>query len=411
MMNGRIDNDILHAMFSLGDLYVSNFIPMDAKSEDFQRGNLTLAMGNRSRLVQLTEGIDLDVMYRKYWYNSGTNRSMIFELKDIVNTCLKHLTFKAGDSWLDIGCNDGTLFKQLPPEIKKIGIDPSNSALAAKEHADEVINEYFSYDKVKHHGRYKFITAIAMFYDLDDPAQFLREIKESLTDDGIFVVQMSYLPLMLEQMAFDNICHEHLTYYSLTVLNKLFKGSGLVIRDCQINDTNGGSFRIYAQRDDSNSETFATAPFRDVANFRVESTLAYEDQLDLDKARTYDIFYQNILSLGDEVRDLIRGLKKEGKAIWGYGASTKGNTLLQYFGLDHKLIDGIAERQSIKYGLKTIGTEIPIHSEADMRKANPDYLLMLPWHFVYEFSQREHEYLNSGGKFIVPCPKLQVIGG
>jgi len=409
MSKCRISGEELDPLFSLGDLYVSNFIEPQEKSKDFIKGNLTLAKGKRSGLVQLTESTDFDTMYRNYWYNSGTNQSMTNQLSDIVENIKRRVQLDPGSSWLDIGCNDGTLLSFVPSDMWKVGCDPSNSTRKAIDRVNVLIPDYFSYESCQGEGKFQVITAIAMFYDLEDPAQFLKNIYQSLERDGLLVIQMSYLPLMLQQMAFDNICHEHLTYYSLTVLNRLLEAHGFTVVDCEINDTNGGSFRVYAQKKDALPQSFGTAPFRDVANFRVESILHYESRLDLEFGITYSNFMFQIQELKEDLIDLLTDLKRKGKTIWGYGASTKGNTLLQYFGLDHTMIDAIADRQTIKWGLKTVGTEIPIHSERDMHTANPDFLLILPWHFVYEFTQREKEFLDSGGKFIVPCPKLEII--
>ncbi len=399
-------------LFSLGDLYVSNFIPMNHKSEDYPKGKLELCLDDE--MVRLSETVDYDVLYKNYWYNSGTNDSMKKELSDIVQSVLKTTKINTGDVWLDIGCNDGTLLEMVPDNIIRVGCDPSNSIDRAIKSADYLIKDYFSYQsfKQKSHKRAKSITAIAMFYDLEDPKEFLDNVYDSLADDGIFVIQISYLPLMLKQLAFDNICHEHLYYYSLQTIKKLFEDSNFTIVDCILNDTNGGSFRVYAKREDSlnYTNTFATGPYRDVAEWRINSLLDYEQKISLTETSTYKNFFSTVEKLKTDVCDFIHGEVKKGKKIWGYGASTKGNTLLQYFNLDSSLIQGIAERQSIKYGLKTIGSEISIYSEHDMRKANPDYLLVLPWHFIAEFQQREQEFLKNGGKFIVPCPKFEVIG-
>jgi hypothetical protein len=190
----------------------------------------------------------------------------------------------------------------------------------------------------------------------------------------------------------------------------LLDKTGFDIVDCILNDVNGGSFRIYIRKKCATREKFKTAPYRDVANFRIQSLLSHEKELKLNEPEIYQNFYEKILTLREETVNFVKKVKSEGKTIWGYGASTKGNTLLQWFGLDSSLIDGIAERNSGKFGLKTIGTNIPIYSEEDMRMANPDYLLILPWHFIYEFSRREKDYLNRGGKFIVPCPSFEIIG-
>ena len=221
---------------------------------------------------------------------------------------------------------------------------------------------------------------------------------------------MSYTPLMLHQLAFDNICHEHVYYWSLTSIEKLLNECNFIIRDCQLNDTNGGSFRLYIQKNTSDESSFSTSPYRDICKFRIDSLKLLESTQKLEDTNTWLNFYSKINKLRDETVSFIKQEKQKGKTIYGYGASTKGNTLLQYFGLDSSLITAIAERSSYKYGLKTIGTNIPIISEEEMRSNNPDYLLVLPWHFIAEFTKREYAFLNGGGKFIVPCPTFQIIG-
>jgi SAM-dependent methyltransferase len=338
------------------------------------------------------------------------------ELSDIVESILKVQRLKEGDLWLDIACNDGTLFNYVPNHIKKLGIDPAEDSFTEESRliADEIIQDYFTLESYNRSQfatkKAKVITCIAMFYDLDEPIHFLRDVKEVLDDDGLFVVQMSYTPLMIKQLAFDNITHEHVYYWSLSSLNKVMTEAGLKIVDCQLNDVNGGSFRIYIKKENSDETKFATRPFRDVCNVRVETILNWEQTQNLDSETTWLDFYQRVQDLKKETVDFIKQEKLKGKKICGYGASSKGNTLLQYFELDETLLDAIAERSPFKYGHKTIGTNIPILSEEDVRNLNPDYMLVLPWHFISEFIEREHEFLNRGGKFIVPCPKFEVIG-
>lgn len=215
---------------------------------------------------------------------------------------------------------------------------------------------------------------------------------------------------MLKQMAFDNICHEHFYYHSLSSLNKLFSRNGMKIVDASLNDTNGGSVRVYIQKDIAKVSSFASAPLRDVCNMQVESLLDYEkNKCDISDPNSWKDFSNKLEKLKNNVFNFIKEAKENGKIVAGYGASTKGNTLLQYFGLDHTMIDFIAERSPYKFGLYTVGTNIPIISEEEMRKRKPDYLLVLPWHFINEFKEREKTFLKSGGKFIVPCPKLEII--
>ena len=401
-------------LFSLGELYISDFIE-DNKLPLGNKIEMKLMMTDNGS-VRLERSAPLDAMYGKYWYRSGTNNSMKEELKRIVDSILKIKNLKENDIWLDIACNDGTLLSFLPDNLIKIGIDPADNSYVkeSQKHANIIVQDYFSfksYSTTKYGNlKAKVITSIAMFYDLENPESFIKDIYDVLDDDGLWVLQLSYTPLMISQLAFDNICHEHIYYYSLFNLKKMFELNDFKIVDCQLNDTNGGSFRIYAMKKNGNEKTFATQPYRDVSNFRIKSILSYEEQLKLDSEETWLNFFQRINNLKEKTVNFIKNEKLKGKKIWGYGASTKGNTLLQYFGLDNTLIDGIAERSVYKFGLKTVGTNIPIYSEDEMRKAKPDYLLILPWHFINEFYNREIDYLMSGGKFIVPCPKFEIIG-
>jgi SAM-dependent methyltransferase len=402
-------------LFSLGELYVSDFINKD---EDARAGkhDMTLVIDERYGAARLEKCTPIHSMFGKYWYRSGINQTMRTELKGIVDSVTSVQKLNEGDLWLDIACNDGTLLSFVPDGIKKLGIDPAEDSFKneSSKIADEVIQDFFTLENFKKSKfkkkKAKVVTCIAMFYDLDEPVEFLKDVTKVLDDDGLFVLQMSYTPLMIKQLAFDNICHEHVYYWGLASIEKLLKKAGLKVVDCQLNDVNGGSFRIYIKKKKSAVTSFGTAPYRDVCNVRVESLIKWEKGLKLDKKEIWLDFYNRIESLKKETVDFIKAEKAKGKVICGYGASTKGNTLLQYFGLDNTLIDAIAERSHYKFGLKTIGTNIPILSEEDVRAMNPDYMLVLPWHFIAEFVKREDEFLSKGGKFIVPCPNFQIIG-
>lgn len=408
----RISGEKLVPLFSLGKLYLSDFIE-HYEVPAYEPVELHLSLAPTSGLVQLRHTVPGDVLYRKYWYKSGTNATMTNELMGIAEKAQETMHLKEGDVFVDIGCNDGTLFRFVDKHIIRIGFDPNNFKEESIKHADLIINNYFNhkeYKKTKHgHKKVKVITSIAMFYDLEDPGAFVHDVRKTLDRDGLWIIQMSYLPLMLKQLAFDNICHEHLGYYSLGSLQYLLQKHHFDVVDCELNDINGGSFRIYIRHKNASPATFATAPYRDVARMRVDSILEYEKSLQLQKKKIYMDFWKEINLLKKQTVDFIKKEKRKGKTIWGYGASTKGNTLLQWFGLDNTLIDAIAERSEAKFGLKTVGTNIPIKSEADMRRTKPDYLLVLPWHFIDEFKRRERNFLQSGGKFIVPCPRFEII--
>ena len=402
-------------LFSLGKLYPSDFLKegQDPRSEPIE---LKLMMDGYNA-VRLEKTASKSAMLGDYWYRSGINNTMRQALRDIVISIANVFNLKNGGIWIDIGCNDGTLLSFVPPTMITVGIDPAslNYKKEAEKYAALHIQDYFTAEAIKKapayfHKKAKVITAIAMFYDVEAPEMFLSDIADILDDDGLFVMQLSYTPLMIKQMAFDNIVHEHLYYYSLFNLIGLLENNGFMVVDCQINDVNAGSFRVYIMKMKANLCYFATQAYRDVCNLRIDALLEYEQVLKLDEAETWINFYNRINDLKKQVVNFIKTEKAKGKTIFAYAASTKGNTLLQYFGLDNTLIDAVADRSSFKWGLKTVGTNIPIISEDEMRKRQPDYLLILAWHFISEFKEREKEYLEYGGKFIVPCPEFEIIG-
>ncbi len=401
-------------LFSLGKLYVSDFLKPDEQPRN-PPVEMKLMMDDKGR-VRLNDVAPMDTMYGKYWYRSGINATMRNELKSIVDSITGIYKLKENDLWIDIACNDGTLLSYVPKDLLRVGIDPADDTFfnESKQHSNLIIQDYFTAETFKRSRfgnlKAKVITSIAMFYDLEHPEKFIQDVHEVLDDDGVWVLQLSYTPLMINQVAFDNIVHEHLYYYSLANLRALLEENGFKVMDCQLNDVNGGSFRVYAMKAGANFNKFGSQAFRDVCDVRNISLEIFEASHDYNEAHRWSTFFLRIEELKKEVRDFIVFREEEGKTVWAYGASTKGNTLLQYFGLDNTLITGIADRSPAKWGLRTVGTNIPITSEEEMRKAKPDYLLVLPWHFINEFMEREKEYLQGGGKFIVPCPKFEVIG-
>jgi NDP-4-keto-2,6-dideoxyhexose 3-C-methyltransferase len=401
-------------VFSLGALYPSDFIPMEAVP-DKKKIELALSFCPSCSLLQLRDIFEVSDLYGKYWYRSGTNKSMKDALGDVVDKGLKYSGIKPGDLWLDIASNDGTLLSYVPEGITTVGVDPAEDSYkeAALQVCDDVVQDFFSvaaFKRSKYGNRKaKVVSVIAMFYDLNDPCGFLRDVYEVMEDDGLLILQMSYTPLMINQLAFDNICHEHVCYYSLTSINKAFEKTGFKIVHCELNDVNGGSFRVYAKKRKTPASSFVTTPFRYMADMNLDMMYTYEESGEFNTFSRYKYFYMELQTLKKNTVSFIHQEVDQGAVVWGYGASTKGNTLLQYYGLDSGVIDNIAERSPYKYGLKTIGTNIPICSEANMRKAHPDYLLVLPWHFVDEFVTREETYLKMGGCMILPCPKFELI--
>jgi SAM-dependent methyltransferase len=426
-MNCRITKKPMTEILSLGDLYISDFIKTEGDYKGVKKWDLTLMLSSETQCLQLKESADKHLMYGKYWYHSGTNASMTNELKDIAESAVKLSKVKTVEQkvFLDIASNDGTLLSFVSPEsYYRVAIDPAEGVFQEKARKNsESANQYFFSKEVYENiamwpdisnrttplPKASIVTCIAMFYDLDDPIEFLKDVYDIMEDDGLFVIQQSYMPLMIKQLAFDNICHEHVFYHSLYSMEYMLDKTKFKVVDVQLNDINGGSFRTYIQKKKANVHSFGSSPYRDVANMRIQALREYEKTLKLDKQDAYMDFSSKIQLLKMKTAEFIKDAHNQGKSIWVYGASTKGNTLLQWFGLDNKLIDGAAERSPYKFGLKTIGTNIPIHSEETMRMVKPDYLLVLPWHFINEFVEREKEYLENGGHFIIPCPKFEII--
>lgn len=408
----RVDGEELITLFDLGPLYLSGFVNPDEEIT-LPKVPLTMCMGKASKLVQLKHTAPSTQMYEEYWYRSGINQTMTNELKSIVASVTSSVKLEQDDIIVDIGCNDGTLLSFYPKEIVRIGFDPAKNLIQYSEkHASKVINNYFNAEEYSKNftKKAKVVTSIAMFYDLENPNEFVKDIAEVLDDEGLWIIQMSYLPLMLKQMAFDNICHEHVEYYSLTSLIYLLDKHDFKVVDCQLNDINGGSFRIYIQKKNAKPESFSTTQYRDVADFRVQSILNYEKALKIDEPETYFKFFEDMKEIKEQTLNFLKEEKEKGKKIWGYGASTKGNTLLQWYGIGPELIEKIAERNEDKWGKVTLGTNIPICSEAEARENKPDYMFVLPWHFRHEFLRRERKFLEEGGKFIFPLPKFEVVG-
>jgi NDP-4-keto-2,6-dideoxyhexose 3-C-methyltransferase len=410
----RVCEGPFEPVLSLGEQYVSNFL--SPEQPDSFKAPLELVLCARCGLLQLRHTVPGEAMYQNYWYRSGTNQTMRTALADIGNSAEQLLELQPGDAVLDIGCNDGTLLSAYKTAgIYRIGFDPAeNLAVFSRKVADRVINGFFASEEFQQDPdlktrRPKIVTSIAMFYDLEDPNKFVSDIKKVMDPDGLWIVQMSYLPLMLKQNDFGNICHEHLEYYSLQSLEYLLKLHDFAVSDVQLNDVNGGSFRVFIRNRGANETVLGDAAYRTQATERVNTLRAQEAKMGLSEAKTYREFAAWVERIKADVLRFISEQVHQGKTVAIYGASTKGNVMLQYFGLDHGLITAASERNPDKWGKVTVGTRIPIVSEEDARNSKPDYFLVLPWHFVDEFRDREKNYLLGGGRFIVPLPHFTLI--
>jgi hypothetical protein len=361
---------------------------------------------NACGLVQLKHTFPNDIMYTDYWYASGVNQTMRDALADITAKAVQHVEIVSGDIAIDIGCNDGTLLKSYKnPSLELVGFDPAKNFLGVVNEGFTRINDYFnkqSFIAAKGLRKAKVITSIAMFYDLEDPVSFTNDIADILADDGIWVLQMADLPNMLAHNMFDNICHEHTTYYSLAPMEYIFKQCGMKLVDVEMNNVNGSSYRFYIRK--------AVGPDATVEAVRRIAKVRFDEfNMALDTDEPYKKFKENIERNKNDLLFFINQERTKGKKIFVYGASTKGNVLLQYCGLNDEVIPYAAERNPRKWGTRTLGSNIPIISEEDARAMNPDYFLVLPYHFLDEMMVREKEFLERGGKFIVPVPTVKLM--
>jgi hypothetical protein len=357
-------------------------------------------------LIQLRHTVPGAILYQSYWYRSGVNRTMTHNLHEIAAQAEKMVELHPGDLVIDIGCNDGTLLDgYAASNLKYLGFDPSDVGRYAVGKGYEVVRDFYSYQQLR--GRYvdqqaRIITSIAMFYDLEYPCEFVADVARALADDGVWVMELHYLPSMLEMNQFDAIVHEHLEYYSLAVIERLLGEAGLGVVRAELNDINGGSVRLFIRR----SGRFG--PEGDDA-LALQRLRIREFEMALDSPKPYEHFAAASERVREELAAMCRELVSEGKTIHIYGASTKGNTILQYAGIDQSLVPFAADRNPDKHGSETIGSKIPIISEERSREMKPDYYLALPWHFMDEFLDREREFLDRGGKFIVPMPAVRIV--
>lgn len=381
----------------LGNQAIVKFKDSPEEKDDYS--SLNLVECPDCDLVQLTESVPSERLYSQFHYLSGINQSMNDALFDIVKDVEKWSSPKLepGDIVVDIGANDGTLLSYYRRCIRTMGFEPAKNISPLAGCMTWWFQDYFSASRYWStrpplEKKAKVITAIAMFYDLEDPNSFLKDIYEILDDNGIFVIQMNDLDNMTQNISVDNICHEHLCYYSMDTLLPLLRRNNLYPISVSYNGVNGGSIRVISSKV-PNDKVFTSYKHNTQSNPDDHSITAMWNRFEKEKKR------------------LLKYIEKhKTETLWAYGASTRGNTLLQLFGEDlYKEIEFIADRNPKKWGKYTAGSDIPICSEEDMRKKQPDNLLVLPYYFEEEFLKREIEYLKKGGKMIFPLPRFRIL--
>ena len=399
--NYKFDN-----LFSLGNLFYTGKFPSE-KKQKIPKGKISLVKCESCQLVQLDRKFNPKYLYNKdYGYRSGINKTMKNHLTSITKKLTKLVKLKKNDFVLDIASNDATLLNSYKTYgIKKIGIDPIlNKFKKFYKKIDYKIANFFTLEviqKKKIKNKFKIITACAVFYDIDKPNKFLKDVSQLIDqDEGVFYLEFQDLLSIIKNNLFDTICHEHLEYYSLKVAKNMIEKNNLKIIDIYKNDINGGSLGIFISHVNSKFKTI---------NKNVNKILVEEKKFKLNEVKTYVSFYNKINNIKKKLLKILIKIKKNNKTIHGYGASTKGNVLLQYFDINHTLIDYVADRNPAKNNHYTPGTKIKIITEEKSRKHKPDFYLVLPWHFKKEILIREKKIIKNGTKFIFPLPNIQII--
>jgi len=352
-------------------------------------------------LLQLEHSYDLGEMYgENYGYRSGLNASMVKHLHAKVARLSRSVNLRAGDLVVDIGSNDSTTLQAYPTDLTLVGVDPTGVKFHSYYPAHvQLIADFFSAKLLQQRfaGRKaKVVTSFSMFYDLEDPLQFMREVHEVLADDGVWVFEQSYMPTMLDMNSYDTACHEHLEYYALKQIQWMADRVGFHIVDVEFNDVNGGSFSVTVAKTEGRVEPTPA----------VQDVLRAEREKGLDTLQPFQHFAERVARRRTELRDFVLSARAEGKTVAVLGASTKGNVLLQYCGLDSTLISQVGEVNAEKFGAFTPGTWIPIVEETALLATKPDYLLVLPWHFR-AFFLGNGKY--KGHKLMFPLPHLDVV--
>ena len=386
----------LKNIYNFGNFFVSNFVTKKEINKGI-KAPLNLVHCKKCDLLQLSHSAPQEIMYKKfYWYRSSVTKLMRDALKNIFKSSIKFAKLKKNDFVLDIGANDGTLLKYFKEKkINTIGCEPAkNLHKELEKNCDFVLRDFWSFESFnklmkenKILKKPKLITAIGMFYDLENPGKFISDAAKCLDDDGIFIAQLMCLNSMIEKNDLGNICHEHLEFYSYKSLKYLFENNGFKIFKIEENDINGGSYRIFCKKN-------------------LKKSIAYKEKTTLKN------IYKFFSRVEHNKFTTVNFIKKEvgrKKKVFLYGASTKGNTLLQYYKLNNNLIPFAAERSPEKWGKYTIGTGIKIISEQQARKMKPDYYFVMPYAFISEFKKREKKWLKGGGKFILPYPKFKIV--
>ncbi len=405
--NCRVCSEELEDLISLEPQYLSPTFVESNNNNKLSEIKIPLTMcickNKKCSLVQLRETTNPKLLYTNYFYRSSTNSMMLSSLKKVVSKSQKFVSLKKKDIVVDIGANDCSMLSFFPDHLNRIGVEPAkNIDWSNTDKSIKIINDFFPSTKLEKHLNHKKVsvfTSCAMFYDLDDPNTFVKSIKDNLDENGVWCIQLSYVLLMIKNLNFYDICHEHLEYYSLNSLKFLMEKNGLEIIHAEMNEVNGGSIIVFIKH----------KSLTNLKSKKLEHLISLEKEMNLNTPEIYKKFFSEMKKLSLKITSFLKNEFENKRLVIGLGASTKGNVLLQFFNIQKNLLPFISEKQKMKVGLKTLGTDIELISEEKARSLKPSCMLMLPWYFKEEILAREKNYLNEGGSILIPMPYPHVV--
>ena len=396
----------LEKFLSLGESpLANNFLKKEDLEKEELKFPLELVFCNICQLVQLSYVVDPKLMFKNYVYVSSTSNTFRQHFTKMAEDLKKDFNLDENSLAIDVGSNDGVLLNGLQKfNIKVTGVEPAtNVAKIAEENGVETINNFFNKEVVNKiidkKGKADVVTACNVFAHIDNINSVIENVKLLLKDSGIFVIEVQYLVNTIEDMTFDNIYHEHLSYYSLTALKYFFEKRNMEIFNVIKILTHGGSLRVFTQQKNSKRKI----------NENVNKILDHEKKIGINNIEVYKEFADKVYSVKEKLNSYMQNIKKGNRIIVGYGAPAKSTTLLNFCSIRKKEIDYIIDDNPLKIGLYTPGTHIPILSSGELEKNTPDYIIILAWNFAPEILEKTKKYADKGVKFIIPLPEPRIV--
>jgi SAM-dependent methyltransferase len=398
--------DGLQLILSLGRTPLANALLTEANLHEPEATYpLELAFCPNCALVQITETVPPEILFSNYFYFSSFSDTFLQHASELSNRLIQERKLGKDSLVIEVASNDGYLLQYYHQRgIPVLGIEPAANVakVAVEKYGVRTLVEFFGEAvarKLREQGQQAdVIHANNVLAHVADLNGFVEGIHLLLKDDGVALIEAPYVKDLIDHVEFDTIYHEHLCYYSLTTLERLFQRHGLTTQDVKRIPLHGGSLQItVAQAGQAQPSPAVTALLQEESGWGV------------DQFAFYEVFGRKVESLKQSLLTMLADLKRDGKRLAAYGASAKGSTLLNYFGIGRDVLDYVVDRSTYKQGHYTPGTHLPIYSPTKLVAEMPDYVLLLTWNFADEIRQQQAEYVQRGGHFILPIPEPKIL--